>query len=144
MKMKIRKTIEVVLRSFLEQLPVSERPVQMCWLWAPYFDTCYGATKQLYSITWDLPGYTQPTIPVMRALTADIRTVLELDDPRFQHSHVCAYQDTVGVPEFLIRGQHHLWIGYRNLLGGTNLCCAPHALDMREIGAQIDIRVAQG
>jgi hypothetical protein len=144
MKMKVRETIEAVLRSLLEQLPEKERPVQMCWLWSPYFDICYGASKQLYSLTWDIPGYTQPTIPVMRALTADIRTVLDLDDPRFQHSHVHAFQDAVGVPEFLLRGQTHLWIGYRNLLGGANLCCAPLALGMREDCAIIDVQGAQG
>jgi hypothetical protein len=110
-----------MLTAAFQQIPTEDRPIRIVYLAERWFHQLAGAHLGIYSITWDVPGYTQPTIPMMALTEASYRTIAELWDNRFAHSAVHAFQKFTGVPEFIIRSQYGCYTGYCNLLGAVSL-----------------------
>lgn len=132
--------LRAVLMRIFQLVPGEDRPIRILYLAEPWFELLAGKHLGLYSITWNVPGYLQPTIPVMALTAASYQTIAELWDNRFNSANVRAFQQFAGVPEFVIRSQTCCYVGGCDLLGQPRLIAstppvpALTPLDLRKTG----------
>ena len=117
--------LRTTLMQVFQAVPVEDRPIRLLYLAERWFKRLAGGHLGVYSLTWDVPGYAQPTIPMMALTEASYHAIAELWDAQFARPAVRAFREFSGVPEFIVRGQHNCHLGWCDLLGTPKMVTAP-------------------